>query len=115
MHLVMFSKDREPRAGVIDGEEIVDINACDRSLPSTLKGLLEANAVSKVRRILKSRKHRLPRRKAKLLPPIPNPGLLLSVAAVNGYEVGSRPWPTSRPCPPSSHRSPGRRTATVLS
>ena len=41
MHLVMFSKDREPRAGVIDGEEIVDINACDRSLPSTIKGLLK--------------------------------------------------------------------------
>ena len=50
MHLVMFSKDREPRAGVIDGEEIVDINACDRSLPSTIKGILEANAVSRVRR-----------------------------------------------------------------
>ena len=33
MHLVMFRKGREPRAGVIDGEEIVDINACDRSLP----------------------------------------------------------------------------------
>jgi acylpyruvate hydrolase len=79
MHLVMFSKDREPRAGVIEGEEIVDINACDRSLPSTIKGLLQANAVSRVRRVLKSRKHRLPRKKAKLLPPIPNPGLLLSV------------------------------------
>jgi acylpyruvate hydrolase len=79
MHFVMFSKDREPRAGVIDGEEIVDINACDRSLPSTIKGLLQANAVSRVRRVLKSRKHRLPRKKAKLLPPIPNPGLLLSV------------------------------------
>ena len=79
MHLVMFRKGREPRAGVIDGEEIVDINACDRSLPSTIKGVLEANAVSKVRRVLKSRKHRLPRKKAKLLPPIPHPGLLLSV------------------------------------
>jgi 2-keto-4-pentenoate hydratase/2-oxohepta-3-ene-1,7-dioic acid hydratase in catechol pathway len=75
----MFRKGREPRAGVIDGEEIVDINACDRSLPSTIKGVLEANAVSKVRRVLKSRKHRLPRKKAKLLPPIPHPGLLLSV------------------------------------
>jgi 2-keto-4-pentenoate hydratase/2-oxohepta-3-ene-1,7-dioic acid hydratase in catechol pathway len=79
MHLVMFSKNREPRAGVLDGEDIVDINACDRSLPSTIKGLLEANAVSKVRAVLKSRKHRLPRKKAKLLAPIPNPGLLLSV------------------------------------
>lgn len=79
MHLVMFRKGREPRAGVVDGEEIVDINACDRSLPSTIKGLLEANALSRVRGVLKSKKHRLPRKKARLLPPIPNPGLILSV------------------------------------
>jgi 2-keto-4-pentenoate hydratase/2-oxohepta-3-ene-1,7-dioic acid hydratase in catechol pathway len=48
----MFMKDKQPRAGVIDGEDIVDINA---------------------------KKHRVPRRRAKLLPPISNPGLLLSV------------------------------------
>ena len=79
MHLVMFVKDKQARAGVIDGEDIVDINACDRSLPSTLKGILEANALSKIKRIVKSKKNREPLRKAKLLPPIANPGLLLSV------------------------------------
>ena len=79
MHLVMFMKGKEARAGVIDGDEIVDINAADRSLPSTLKGILEANAVSKVKKLLKSKKHRLPRKKAKLAPPIANPSLLLSV------------------------------------
>ena len=79
MHLVMFMKDKQPRAGVIDGEEIVDINANDRSLPPTIKGILEANGLARVRKILKSRKHRVPRRRAKLLPPISNPGLLLSV------------------------------------
>ena len=45
MRLVMFVKDKQPRAGVIDGEDIVDINACDRSLPPTLKGILEANGL----------------------------------------------------------------------
>jgi 2-keto-4-pentenoate hydratase/2-oxohepta-3-ene-1,7-dioic acid hydratase in catechol pathway len=79
MHLVMFVKDKQPRAGVIDGEDIVDINANDRSLPPTLKGILEANALSKVRKVIKSKKHRVPRKRAKLLPPISNPGLLLSV------------------------------------
>ena len=79
MHLVMFMKDKQPRAGVIDGEEIVDINANDRSLPPTIKGILEANGLARVKKILKSRKHRVPRRRAKLLPPISNPGLLLSV------------------------------------
>jgi len=79
MHLVMFLKDKQPRAGVIDGADIVDINACDRSIPPSIKGILEANALSRVRKLAKSKKNRLPRSRAKLLPPIPNPGLLLSV------------------------------------
>ena len=79
MHLVMFMKGKEARAGVIDGDEIVDINAADRSLPSTLKEILAANALSKVKKLLKSKRHRLPRHKARLAPPIANPALLLSV------------------------------------
>jgi len=79
VHLVMFMRNKQARAGVIDGEDIVDIHANDRSLPPTLKGILEANALSRVRKIVKSRKHRVPRRGARLLPPISNPGLLLSV------------------------------------
>src|SRR5262245_36035904 len=78
MHLVMYVKGKEARAGVLDGNDIVDINANNRSLPSTIKGLLEANALSKVKKLVKSKKHRLPLRKAKLAPPIANPGLLLS-------------------------------------
>ena len=34
MHLVMYWKGKEARAGVLDGDDIVDINAADRSLPS---------------------------------------------------------------------------------
>jgi 2-keto-4-pentenoate hydratase/2-oxohepta-3-ene-1,7-dioic acid hydratase in catechol pathway len=79
LHLVMFMKDKQVRAGVIDGEDIVDINANDRSLPPSLKGILEAGALPRVKKLLRSRKHRTPRRGAKLLPPISNPGLLLSV------------------------------------
>jgi len=79
MHLVMFMKDKQPRAGVIDGEEIVDINAADRALPSTLKAILEAGALARVKKVLKSKKGRIRRSRAKLLPPISNPGLLLSV------------------------------------
>ena len=79
MHLVMFVKDKQARAGVIDGEDIVDINANDRSLPPSLKGILEASALPRVKKLLRSRKHRTPRLRAKLLPPISNPGLLLSV------------------------------------
>ena len=65
MHLVMFMKDKQPRAGVIDGEDIIDINASDRSLPPTLKGILEANGLSRVKKIMKSKKHRVPRQAAR--------------------------------------------------
>ena len=61
MHLVMFLNDKQPRAGVIDGEDIVDINAADRSLPPTLKGILEAErALARVKKLLKSKKNRTP-------------------------------------------------------
>jgi acylpyruvate hydrolase len=79
MHLVMYYKGKEARAGVTDGDDIIDINACDRSLPSTLKEILEANALPRVKKLLKSKKGRTPLKRAKLAPPISNPNLLLSV------------------------------------
>jgi acylpyruvate hydrolase len=79
MRLVMFLNNKQPRAGVIDGEDIIDINAADRSLPSTIKGILEVNGLSRVKKIFQSKKHRVASRRAKLLPPISNPSLLLSV------------------------------------
>jgi acylpyruvate hydrolase len=78
MHLVMYWKGKEARAGLLDGDDIVDINAADRSLPSTLKGILEANALARVKKLLKSKKGRTPLKRARLAPPIANPGLLLS-------------------------------------
>lgn len=79
MRLVMYINNKQPRAGVIDGDDVIDINACDRSLPPTIKGILEVNGLSRVKKIIHSKKHRVPRSRAKLLPPISNPGLLLSV------------------------------------
>ena len=80
MHLVMFVKDKQPRAGVIDGEDIVDINAGDRSLPTTLKGILEAEC-SFPGQESHSRSRSIACRAdaPSSLPPISNPGLLLSV------------------------------------
>jgi len=79
MRLVMFLKDKQARAGLIDGDDIIDINACDRSLPPTIKGILEAGGLARVKKVLKSKRNRTLLRRAKLAPPIPNPGLLLSV------------------------------------
>src|SRR3954465_12190834 len=79
MRLVMYSRNKEARAGVIDGEEIVDVNANDKSLPTSIKGILEANALARVRKLLKSTKHRAPLARAKLLAPLADPALVLSV------------------------------------
>src|SRR3954463_14778672 len=79
MRLVMYSRNKEARAGVIDGEEIVDVNANDKSLPTSIKGILEANALARVRNLPKPKPHRTPPARAKLLAPIADPGMVLSV------------------------------------
>jgi|GraSoiStandDraft_13_1057314.scaffolds.fasta_scaffold06695_2 2-keto-4-pentenoate hydratase/2-oxohepta-3-ene-1,7-dioic acid hydratase in catechol pathway len=84
MKLVTMELDGRARAGVIAGDEIVDIHASDPALPSSLKQILEAGALERVRSLLGS-KTRIPRKSAKLLAPIPDPGMVLSVG-MNYYE-----------------------------
>ena len=78
MKLVMVEIDGRPRAGVMAGDDIIDVHACDGSLPATLKGILESGSLDRVRKLVDSKKHRIPRKGAKLMAPIPNPGLVLS-------------------------------------
>ena len=85
MHLVMFLKDKQPRAGVIDADDIIDINAADRTLPPTIKGILGLAGLARVRKLLKSNKGRTPRKKAKLLAPLSDTAMLLS-AGMNYHE-----------------------------
>lgn len=81
MHLVMFTTDQAPRAGVLAGDEIVDLAAADPSLPTTLRGILAAGKLNRIGSILEANagKHRVKKAKARLLPPISDPALLLSV------------------------------------
>jgi acylpyruvate hydrolase len=79
MKLVTMEVAGHPRAGLVDGEDIIDIHACDASIPSDVRGILEARALERVRELIGSMKHRVPRQGAKLLAPIPNPGMVLSV------------------------------------
>ena len=40
MHLVAFATDQQARAGVLAGDDIVDLGAADPALPTTLRGIL---------------------------------------------------------------------------
>jgi 2-keto-4-pentenoate hydratase/2-oxohepta-3-ene-1,7-dioic acid hydratase in catechol pathway len=85
MKLVTFEVDGRQRAGLIDGGDIIDIHACDPSLPDGVRGILEAGALERVRGLVSSPKHRTSQAGAKLLAPIPNPGIVLA-AGMNYYE-----------------------------
>jgi 2-keto-4-pentenoate hydratase/2-oxohepta-3-ene-1,7-dioic acid hydratase in catechol pathway len=85
MKLVTMEVGGRPRAGLIDGEDIIDIHACDASIPGDVRGLLEAGALGRVRELVGSAKHRVPRASARLLAPVPNPGMVLA-AGMNYHE-----------------------------
>ncbi len=81
MHLVTFQSGQGARPGVIAGDDIIDLRAADPALPADLRGILAAGALHRVRTALKAAPTgaRVPRSQAKLLAPLPNPGMVLSV------------------------------------
>ncbi len=81
MHLVTFTTDQQPRPGVLAGDDIIDLRAADPSLPADLRGILEAGKLDQVRAVrdAKPAKALISRNSAKLLAPLQNPGLVLSV------------------------------------
>jgi acylpyruvate hydrolase len=85
MKLVTVEVDGRPRAGLIDGEDIIDIHASDASIPGEVRSILEAGVLERVRALRGSAKHRIPRASAKLLAPISNPSMVLA-AGMNYYE-----------------------------
>ena len=74
MKLVTALIDGKPRAGLLDGDAVIDINASDSSLPSSIKEILRTGSLERVRKL--ATRKRLTG--AKLLAPIPDPGLVLS-------------------------------------
>ena len=87
MKLVTFESEGKARPGAIVGENIVDLRACDATIPADLRAILETGALDRVRSIVASRptKGLVPAKSAKLLAPIQNPGMVLS-AGLNYHE-----------------------------
>ena len=79
MKLVTIAIDGRPRAGLIDGDDVIDINAADPTIPAEMRAILAAGALERVRRLAGTRAHRVPLRGATLLAPVPDPGIVLSV------------------------------------
>lgn len=72
MKLVTFEIDGEARPGLLSGEEIVDL----QFLAPDLRAILARGLLDKVKSVAGQR---IPRKDAKLLAPLRNPGMVLSV------------------------------------
>jgi 2-keto-4-pentenoate hydratase/2-oxohepta-3-ene-1,7-dioic acid hydratase in catechol pathway len=72
MKLVSFEYERRQQAGLVDGNDII-------ALHSSLKEILARGGLDDLRRLRGSQKDRVSAKRVKLLPPIPDPGMVLSV------------------------------------
>ena len=80
MRLVTYGESGQERIGAVAGSEIVDIQSADASLPGTVLGVLEAEAVEAVSRAVESGAGaRTPLADARLASPIPRPPKIVCV------------------------------------
>ena len=80
MKLVTYGESGQERIGAVAGSEIVDLQSADASLPGTVLGVLEAEAVEAVSRAVESGAGtRTPLADARLASPIPRPPKIVCV------------------------------------
>ena len=80
MRLVTYGESGQERIGAVVGSEIVDIQSADASLPGTVLGVLEAEAVEAVSRAVESGAGtRTPLEGTRLVSPIPRPPKIVCV------------------------------------
>jgi len=80
MKLVTYGESGQERIGAVVGGEVVDLRSADESLPGTVLGVLEADALEAVSRALESGTGvRTPLDGARLASPIPRPPKIVCV------------------------------------
>lgn len=80
MKLVTYGESGQERIGAVVGDEIVDLRSADESLPGTVLGVLEADALGDVSRALESGAGaRTPLDGARLASPLPRPPKIVCV------------------------------------
>lgn len=111
MKLMMFETDDVPRLGVVDGETVIDLAACNGTLPQTLHELVAAGpeGLGIVARAADGAPDEVRRPLDKVTPalPLPRPGKFICVglnyalhAKEGGHDIPEYPslfvrWPTS--------------------
>ena len=103
MKIVSFGNEREEKPGIVHGEFVIDLMAADPTMPSTVRGILEAGVLDNVRAIIGKSdslpSHCLkPLSEVRLGPPVTNPSKIICVglnytdhAAEQGRDVPD--WP----------------------
>lgn len=81
MRFATYQDAGEPRVGLVDGDELVDLGAIAPELPRSLKEIIERGLPADLGTRVASapREARRPIAKVTLLPPIPNPGKVMCV------------------------------------
>ncbi|MDE1184746.1 fumarylacetoacetate hydrolase family protein [Paraburkholderia sp.] len=80
MKLVTFRSGNETRVGVIDGDDVIDLNKADASIPTDLRSALKQgfDLVAAAQRVIDSGSdHRVPYASVTLAPLVPEPGKIV--------------------------------------
>ncbi|CAG9838712.1 unnamed protein product [Diabrotica balteata] len=83
MRIVQFKlNDNKVRIGVLSGDNVIDVNASDTTIPNSLVEFLQdENALDKIKRIASNPKEQHTLTSVKLLSPITKPDKILGVAS----------------------------------
>ncbi len=101
MKFVTFHQGRATRLGVVDGDQVIDLNAADASVPPDLRAALRAGVdlQAAARRAIGSGAARVPLASLSLAPLVPEPGKVICLglnyydhAKEGGREKPVYPW-----------------------
>lgn len=97
MKLLTFLHDGQPRLGLVDGDQVIDLNAAQPQVPDSLRGALAAGVdlAAAARVALASDAVRLPLATLTLAPLVPEPGkvICLGLNYVDHAKEGNREKP----------------------
>jgi 2-keto-4-pentenoate hydratase/2-oxohepta-3-ene-1,7-dioic acid hydratase in catechol pathway len=101
MRFTTFLKDGQPRLGLVDGDQVIDLNAAQPQVPTDLRAALKAGVdlTAAARAAQASSAARMPLASLKFAPTIPEPGKIICLglnyfdhAKEGGRDKPEYPW-----------------------
>ncbi len=82
MKIVSFGPKGQEKPGIFTGDRVIDLTAVDASLPTTVRGILEAGRLDRIEQILGSAstldpRYFIPASEIRLGPPVTNPSKII--------------------------------------